>query len=94
MLPNDPGQMATVLVALAATESNPSQMSVGNVSSVPPPATELIAPAAKAEAKAEEPCKRSIEADKIKDYQEPAWPRRRLSLPSIPIVRPHNQWAS
>src|SRR6202790_4063251 len=40
--------MATVLVALAVTELSPSQMSVGNVMSVPPPATELITPARKA----------------------------------------------
>jgi hypothetical protein len=67
MPPSDPGQIATVLVALAETELRPSQISVGNVSNVPPPATELIAPAAKAETKAEEPCKRSILAGKIKD---------------------------
>jgi hypothetical protein len=67
MLPTDPGQMATVLVAFADTEFSPSQINVGNVTSVPPPATELIAPAAKAEVKAEAPCKRSMRAVKIKD---------------------------
>src|SRR5947208_14807429 len=50
--PSEPGQIATVLVALAVTESNPIQISVGKVSSVPPPATELIAPATNAEPKA------------------------------------------
>jgi hypothetical protein len=47
-----PGQIATVLVAFAVIESRPSQISVGKDSSVPPPATELIAPARKADAKA------------------------------------------
>ena len=51
-LPTVPGQMATVLVALAATEPSPSQISVGKETSVPPPATELMAPARKAAAKA------------------------------------------
>jgi hypothetical protein len=45
ILPSDPGQIATVLVAFAVIEGSPSQMSVGNETSVPPPATELIAPA-------------------------------------------------
>ena len=36
------------LVALAVTESSPSQMSVGNETRVPPPAIELMAPARKA----------------------------------------------
>src|ERR1700743_2479642 len=49
MGPTGPGQMATVLVALALMEGSPSQISVGKVNSVPPPATELMAPAAKAE---------------------------------------------
>src|SRR5436190_17011920 len=52
MLPTVPGQIATVLVALAVTESRPSQMRVGNERRVPPPATELIAPARKADPKA------------------------------------------
>jgi hypothetical protein len=47
-LPTVPGQMATVLVALAVTESSPSQIRAGNETSVPPPATELMAPATKA----------------------------------------------
>jgi hypothetical protein len=37
--------LATVLVALAVTESRPSQTRVGKETSVPPPATELMAPA-------------------------------------------------
>jgi glc operon protein GlcG len=44
--------MATVLVALAVTDGSPIQISAGNVTSVPPPATELMAPAAKAAANA------------------------------------------
>jgi len=42
MLPSEPGQIATVLVALAVTGGSPSQTSAGKESSVPPPATELI----------------------------------------------------
>ena len=38
-----------MLVAFAVTEFNPSQISVGKESSVPPPATELIAPAKNAD---------------------------------------------
>src|SRR5581483_3084970 len=37
---------ASVLVALATTGGVPKKSSVGNVTSVPPPATALIAPAA------------------------------------------------
>ncbi len=40
--------MATVFVAFAMTDGKPSHMSVGNEISVPPPATELIAPATNA----------------------------------------------
>jgi hypothetical protein len=50
MLPIEPGQTATVLVALAGMEGMPSQMSVGNEMRVPP-ATLLIAPATAAAAK-------------------------------------------
>jgi len=56
MVPTVPGQMATVLVALALMEGNPSQMRVGKVSSVPPPATELMAPATKADPNAASAC--------------------------------------
>src|SRR5689334_2775019 len=45
MLPSEPGQIATVLVALAVIEGSPSQTSAGKEISVPPPATELIPPA-------------------------------------------------
>src|ERR1041385_8494476 len=45
MLPSEPGQIATVLVALAVIDGNPSQTSAGKEISVPPPATELIPPA-------------------------------------------------
>jgi hypothetical protein len=40
----DPGHSATVLVALAANGGTPSATTAGNVISVPPPATALIAP--------------------------------------------------
>ena len=46
--PKRPGQRATVLVAFATFGSSPSQMSTGKVIRVPPPAMELIAPAANA----------------------------------------------
>ena len=60
MVPTVPGQMATVLVAFALMEGSPSQINVGNVSSVPPPATELMAPATKAAPNATKlPCQRS-----------------------------------
>jgi pantetheine-phosphate adenylyltransferase len=91
MPPRDPGQIATVLVAFAATEFSPSQISVGNVSSVPPPATELIAPAAKAEANAEEPCKRSMRFYAILPAVRRALcrlVRLRLTLPSIVAIYP------
>ena len=45
MLAPIPGQSATVLVALATIGVMPSPTSAGKVSSVPPPAIELIAPA-------------------------------------------------
>jgi hypothetical protein len=47
MPPKAAGQIATVLVAFAATGDNLSHISVGNDTSVPPPATALIIPAAK-----------------------------------------------
>ena len=56
MVPTVPGQMATVLVAFALMDGSPNQISVGNVSSVPPPATELMAPATKAEPNATTAC--------------------------------------
>src|SRR2546430_4043391 len=52
MLPSEPGQIATVLVALAVIDGSPSQTSAGKEISVPPPATELIPPARKAAAAA------------------------------------------
>jgi hypothetical protein len=42
---NEPGQMATVFVALAMTAGRPIQTSAGNERSVPPPAMELMTPA-------------------------------------------------
>ena len=41
--------MAMVLVVLAVTDGSPSQIKVGKVTRVPPPAMEFIAPARKAE---------------------------------------------
>ena len=41
MLPTAPGHSATVLVAFATRADRPSQTMAGNVTSVPPPATEL-----------------------------------------------------
>src|SRR5262249_28768599 len=49
---SDPGQSATVLVTLAPMGSIPIQTNVGNVASMPPPATELTMPAKSAAAKA------------------------------------------
>ena len=40
--------MPSVLVALAVIDGSPIQIRTGNDMSVPPPATELIAPATKA----------------------------------------------
>ena len=49
MLPSEPGQMATVLVAFAVIDGNPSHTSVGKETSVHRlGATELIQPARKA----------------------------------------------
>lgn len=56
MVPTVPGQMATVLVAFALIEGRPSQIKVGNVSRVPPPATELMAPATNAAPNATSAC--------------------------------------
>ena len=43
---NEPGQSATVLVALAAMAGTPSPNKAGKVRSVPPPAIEFTAPLA------------------------------------------------
>src|ERR1035437_2774924 len=51
--------MATVLVAFAVTELRPNQISAGKETSVPPPATELMAPARNAAPKATAACVRS-----------------------------------
>ena len=60
MVPTVPGQIATVLVAFALMEGSPSQINVGNVRSVPPPATELIAPATNADPNATKACQEPI----------------------------------
>src|ERR1700761_2111274 len=62
MVPTVPGQMATVLVAFALMEGRPSQINVGKVSNVPPPATELMAPATNAEPNATNACQGAMEA--------------------------------
>ena len=51
MLATCPGQSATVLVALAFTGGMPMKSSEGNETKLPPPATELMAPARKAAGK-------------------------------------------
>src|SRR5438046_10562858 len=48
MLPSEPGQSATVLVALATSGVTPNATIAGNVSSVPPPAMAFTAPAPRA----------------------------------------------
>jgi hypothetical protein len=48
MLPEVPMTRASVLVALAMIGGVPKSSSAGNVTSVPPPATALIAPPAAA----------------------------------------------
>jgi hypothetical protein len=67
--------MATVLVALAVTESSPSQMSVGNETSVPPPAMELMAPATNEAANATAACGASSAEVNLQDTA-----RRRSAL--------------
>jgi hypothetical protein len=65
--------MATVLVAFAVTEPRPSQISAGNDTSVPPPATELMAPARKAAPKATAACVRSKYAILTRSRPSPSW---------------------
>src|ERR1700734_2050908 len=77
MVPTVPGQMATVLVAFALMEGSPSQISVGKVSSVPPPATELMASATNAEPKATKACQESILRNTIRENM-----RQKFSLTS------------
>src|SRR5579875_395269 len=43
-LATEPGQMATVLVALAMMAGTPVKINAGNVKKLPPPATEFIVP--------------------------------------------------
>ena len=71
--------MATVLVALAITDGSPSQISAGNESSVPPPATELMAPARKAAPKATAAWGKSSAAVKGQDSASAAEDSRCLS---------------
>ena len=51
-----PGHSATVLVALALTGGMPANNSDGKETKLPPPATELMAPAATAATKRRGPC--------------------------------------
>jgi hypothetical protein len=44
MLATEPGQSATVLLALAILAGIPTNMSAGKVKKLPPPATELSVP--------------------------------------------------
>ena len=53
------GHSATVLVALAVTESSPSQIKVGKVISVPPPANELIPPASECDHEGDQALRKS-----------------------------------
>src|SRR5581483_6179813 len=68
-LPTVPGQMATVLVALAVTEFSPSQMSAGNEINVPPPATEFTAPARNAATNDTAACGKVMDAIKWPAYR-------------------------
>src|ERR1700733_6548059 len=77
MVPTVPGQMATVLVAFALMDGSPSQIRVGNVSSVPPAATELMAPATKAAPNATSACKGSTLRNTIRKNM-----RQKFSLTS------------
>ena len=61
--------MATVLVALAATEFRPSHISAGNETRVPPPATELMAPATNAAPNATAACVRVNAGVKLPAYR-------------------------
>src|SRR6266702_1880487 len=56
MLATDPGQRATVLVALALIGRTPVNMSEGSVIKLPPPATELSVPPSIAAIKRMHPC--------------------------------------
>src|SRR5688572_3674181 len=77
MAPQAPGQRATVLVAFASVyESPPTCTRAGKETRVPPPATELIAPAAAAAAASTAPSARSME----ESYTEPL----RVSCPASP----------
>lgn len=66
MVPTVPGQMATVLVALALMDGRPIQISVGKVTKVPPPATELMVPATNAAPNAASACQGSMETGALK----------------------------
>src|SRR5689334_1857158 len=87
MLPRVAGQMATVLVAFAATELRPSQISVGKVTSVPPPATELMTPARKAAPNAAAAW-RGSSVDKYSAYVLGAAASTRLARTLPPRPRP------
>jgi len=84
-LPTVPGQMATVLVALAATESSPSQIRVGNDTSVPPPATELMAPATKGRRKGRSGMGEVQWEAQLAGYREARPPDRPRSAPQTAI---------
>src|ERR1017187_235586 len=71
--PRVPRPTATVLVAFAVTEPRPSQISAGKETSVPPPATELMAPARKAAPKATAACVRSKYAILTRSRRSRSW---------------------
>src|SRR5437588_10996069 len=74
----DPGQSATVLVALAWMGGTPVNMSAGRVMNVPPPATELSMPPSTAAIKRMHICKIVMG----KYLLVPLWPLRSV-LPMI-----------
>ena len=56
ILATEPGQMATVLVALAILGAMPTKTSAGKVKKLPPPATELRVPPTNAVTKSKSHC--------------------------------------
>src|SRR6266571_5460582 len=60
MLATDPGQSATVLVALALMGRTPAKIRDGNVMKLPPPATELRVPPRMAEINSSRNCSNDI----------------------------------
>ena len=79
-----PGQIATVFVILAVTEGTPSQIKVGNDTRDPPPATELMPPAATAERNTRSSCTLlQNTSTTVRERLEPRFGARRQ-----PVTRP------